>query len=151
MRSINREIVSALIFTRDNKLLLGLKDPEKGGVYAECWHIPGGGVDENETKEQALQREVLEETGISIAKYPSVLVDDQGNGETEKVLKGIGEKVLCKMHFNVYKVVLDTVASEVKLKPTDDLVEIRWFSIDELRTLLLTPPSQILFKRLAYI
>jgi 8-oxo-dGTP pyrophosphatase MutT (NUDIX family) len=67
MRTIHRTIVSALIFSKDGKLLMGMKDPKNGGVYADCWHIPGGGVDEGETKEQALRREMLEEVGIDIA------------------------------------------------------------------------------------
>jgi 8-oxo-dGTP pyrophosphatase MutT (NUDIX family) len=28
---------------------MGQKDPNKGGVYSDYWHIPGGGVDNGET------------------------------------------------------------------------------------------------------
>jgi len=42
MRTINRDIVSAVILSKDFKILLGKKDPSKGGVYASSWHIPGG-------------------------------------------------------------------------------------------------------------
>lgn len=41
MREIERQIVSALIFSKDGKLFQGMKDPNKGGVYSDCWHIPG--------------------------------------------------------------------------------------------------------------
>ena len=34
MRTIHRTIVSALIFSKDGKLLMGMKDPKDGGVYA---------------------------------------------------------------------------------------------------------------------
>ena len=51
MNEICRDIVSALIWSKDEKLFLGRKHPEKGGVYADCWHIPGGGIDEGEDKE----------------------------------------------------------------------------------------------------
>jgi len=69
MREIQRTIVSALIFSKDGKLLMGKKNPAKGGVYPDCWHIPGGGVEEKETLEQALKREVQEEVGINISPY----------------------------------------------------------------------------------
>ena len=46
MREIERTIVSGLVFSKDGKLLMGLKDPAKGGVYPDVWHIPGGGIDE---------------------------------------------------------------------------------------------------------
>lgn len=87
MKTIHRDIASALIFSKDSKLLMGMKDPKSGGVYADCWHIPGGGVDEGETQEQALRREMLEEVGIDIANSKVMLVDDQGSGETEKILQ----------------------------------------------------------------
>lgn len=45
MKIVNREIVSALIISRDRRLLMGMKIPNGGGVYSYCWHIPGGGVD----------------------------------------------------------------------------------------------------------
>ncbi|MBT6335075.1 MAG: NUDIX hydrolase, partial [Candidatus Magasanikbacteria bacterium] len=64
MRSISRDIVSAIIISKDNKIFLGRKDPSKGGVYKDCWHLPGGGIEKGETDEDALIREIQEETGI---------------------------------------------------------------------------------------
>lgn len=146
MREINREIVSALIFSSDNKLLMGKKDPNKGGVYSDCWHIPGGGVNQNEEMEDALQREVLEETGLVAEKIK--LVDNIGRGDSEKTLKDTGEKVLCHMKFNVYRVDLDQKAEDIQLVPSDDLIELKWFSESELKDIKLTPPSEELFKRI---
>src|SRR3989339_368355 len=98
MREINRTIVSALIFSKDGKLLMGKKDPAKGGVYADCWHIPGGGVDEGESFERALKREVQEEVGIDITPYNLVRIPGKGTGVAERMLQG--ENVLCRMEFN---------------------------------------------------
>ncbi len=54
--------VSALIF-RDDKILLFHRFRD-GNEY---WVIPGGGVEEGETVEEALQRELWEETSISFS------------------------------------------------------------------------------------
>jgi hypothetical protein len=36
MRKIKRDIVSALIFSKDGKIFQGMKAPEKRGVYYDC-------------------------------------------------------------------------------------------------------------------
>lgn len=151
LREITREIVSGLIFSADGKLLMGKKDPNKGGVYSDCWHIPGGGVDEGEDKITTLSREIDEETNLKIDGAVIELIDDKGRGATEKTLKITGEKVWCNMNFNVYSVRLNQTAEDVHLDPSDDLVELRWFDISELQNTQLTPPSMELFKRLGYI
>ncbi len=105
MRSINRDIVAALIFSKDGKLFQGMKNPNDKGVYSDCWHIPGGGINNSEDKITALIREIKEETGIVISPEKIELVDDHGYGESEKTLKENGERVLCKMKFSVYKII----------------------------------------------
>lgn len=151
MREIERKIVCAMIFSKDGRLFQGMKDPKEGGVYGDCWHIPGGGVGEGETEEQALAREIKEELGLDISGYKAQLVDDTGTGESEKVLKDTGEKVLCKMNFSVYRVDIDKMASEIEISLNDDLEKFVWRKIKDLKNCKLTPPSQILFKKLGYI
>jgi 8-oxo-dGTP diphosphatase len=151
MRTINREIVSALIFSKDQKLFQGMKNPKDGGVYSDCWHIPGGGVDDEESKLAALIREVLEETGIDISNCKIELIDEKGEGESEKTLKDTGELVLCKMKFNVYKVTLDENSKDVSVNLNDDLVKYQWFDLMDLKNIKLTPPSINLFTRLEYL
>jgi len=151
MREIQRKIVSALILSQDHKLLMGKKDPAKGGVYSDCWHIPGGGIDEGEILEQALKREVLEETGIDISPYTIKLIPFIGSGLTEKTLK-TGEKVMCQMEFNRFEVsITDKKADEISLYPTDDLVEIKWFSMEELPNIKHIPGGLDFLKEAGYI
>ena len=151
MRRIKRDIVSALIFSKDGKLFQGMKDPKKGGVYSDCWHIPGGGVDAGEDLKEALIREIKEETGINISSCKIGLVDRSGRGESQKTLK-TGEQVLCEMKFYVYKVALeDKNADEVEVKLNDDLVNFQWTEVSHLKDIKLTPPSVDLFKKLGYI
>jgi 8-oxo-dGTP pyrophosphatase MutT (NUDIX family) len=103
MREIERKIASALIFSKDSKLLMGRKDPAKGGVYPDCCHIPGGGSDEGETLEQAVRREIQEEVGIDVSLYNPILIPEKGSGVAEKTLPS-GENVLCRMEFNIFRV-----------------------------------------------
>lgn len=152
MRTIKRDIVSALIYSKDNKLLMGMKDPKAGGVYSDCWHIPGGGIEEGESKEQAVAREVMEEVGIDISSYKIEFVTDEDKGTAEKTLKDTGEKVLVEMQFYIYKIVLsDMNSGDVRLSLDDDLSDARWFDISELSTVKLTPPSEKYFKKIGYI
>ncbi len=152
MRKIYRDTVAAIIFSKDHKLFQGIKDPAKGGVYADCWHIPGGGIDNGETKQDALIREIKEETGIDISPYRIQLVDDTGKGQSEKVLKETGETVLCEMTFNVYQVdITDQNADQIAVHLNDDLVRYQWVDLAELKNYKLTPPSTVLFTKLGYL
>ncbi len=53
---------SAVFIERDGKVLLVFDPIYRGG----CWTLPGGGVEFNETYIQAAEREVFEETGLSV-------------------------------------------------------------------------------------
>jgi len=151
MREIQRKIASAIIVSKDHKILMGKKDPSKGGVYSDCWHIPGGGIDEGETMEQAVIREVLEETGIDISPYKIKHIPFIGSGATEKTLK-TGEKVLCSMEFNRFEINIDNKdAEDIILHLTDDLVEIQWFNSEELKNVKQIPGGMEFFIQAGYI
>ncbi len=151
MRKIQRKIVSALIFSKDGKILMGKKDPKKGGVYPDAWHIPGGGIDEGETIEQALAREVLEEVGINISPYPLKRVELIGSGTSEKTLD-TGEKVICEMEFNRFEIhINDKEADKIELHLNDDLVETKWFSKDELPNVKQIPGGKEFFEKMSYM
>jgi len=152
MRTITRTIVSAIIFSKDSKMLMGRKDPAKGGVYPDAWHIPGGGIDEGETLEDALIREVEEEVGINIRPYPIKHIPFVGRGEAEKTLKETGERMLCQMEFNRFEIHIDDkVADEITTTLNDDLVEVRWFDRDELATITHIPGGKEFFVEMGYM
>jgi 8-oxo-dGTP pyrophosphatase MutT (NUDIX family) len=151
MRTVEREIVTALLFSKDGKLLQALQDPNGGGVYPGCWGIIGGGVDEGEGHREALDREVMEEAGIDISKYPMEFVSD-GTGEAEKTLKETGERVLAKMKFYRYKIIMDDKnADEIPVTLNYEHTEYHWTDPSELKTMKLTPPSIEVFKQLGYL
>jgi ADP-ribose pyrophosphatase YjhB (NUDIX family) len=64
---------------RDGRLLLlrRLRNPEAG-----CWSIPGGKIDFLEPIEDALRREVAEETGLILGPLRLLCVTDQIDAET---------------------------------------------------------------------
>lgn len=138
MRTIYRDIVGGFIFSKDCKLLLGKN--RKGGVYEGCFVVPGGGVEEGETKEMALKREMIEETGIDIEGAEIIFIGTSA-GEHEKKLRDTGEVVLVKMAFYDYHINLGFNADEVVVKTEDDWHEAQWFNVSELDDLKLSQPT----------
>jgi 8-oxo-dGTP pyrophosphatase MutT (NUDIX family) len=60
------------ILREDPILLLKQMEHASGRSY---WQIPGGGIEGDETEEQCVQRELLEETGLSV-QVDSLLLDE---------------------------------------------------------------------------
>ena len=58
---IEREAVRAILLTKENEVLLLRIKPPQGGDY--FWITPGGGLENGETTEAALKRELREELG----------------------------------------------------------------------------------------
>jgi 8-oxo-dGTP pyrophosphatase MutT (NUDIX family) len=77
-----RRAAMLLIVTDDGRLLLHHRDDKPGIAHPGCWAGFGGAVEEGESVEEALRREVLEETGLVI-EDPQLLteaVDVEGGG-----------------------------------------------------------------------
>lgn len=146
MRTIYRDIVGALIFSKDNKLLIG-----KGGVYANAWIIPGGGIEKGESEIDALKREVAEETGIIASDSQIEKIDFKHSGSSEKKLRDTGENVIVEMNFFNYIIRLDTNADETVVKTDDDFINPRWLSVDEFNTTALSAPTVVTLKHLGYM
>jgi 8-oxo-dGTP pyrophosphatase MutT (NUDIX family) len=149
MQEIKRTIVSAILISQDKKILLG--KVRRGGVYPDSWHIPGGGVDEGESKQQALIREIKEELGLDISSYQKKLISDDQTGTAQKTSRDGQRQYLVHMQFNVYQVELPMKATSVKLSLDDDLREIRWVGKSRLKNVKLNPPSEKLFSRLGWV
>ena len=114
------------IVLQDSKLLLILK---KSGPYKGLWELPGGGIEFGETPEEALKRELLEETALSASRL-EFLSHATFNGEYEKN----GERYGFHHIGMIYKV-MD--ANHVpNLIPEE---EGRWFSLSDIKLDELTP------------
>lgn len=66
------EVVCALIQNEDGKIFCCKRGP--GRALANKWEFPGGKIEQNETKEEALVREIKEElkSDINVIRYIGV-------------------------------------------------------------------------------
>lgn len=149
MRTIERDIVGAFIFSSDAKVLLGHN--KKGGVYQDQLVVPGGGIEEGESKSNALKREILEETGIDITDAVISEIEGVSVGESEKTLRDTGEKVLVKMQFHDFEVQLGVNSSEVELKFEDDYEAAQWYAPEELVNAEMSPATMATLRKLEFI
>ena len=60
------QVVAAIIFNQHGEILLSSRPDDK--IFAGFWEFAGGKVETGETPFAALQRELLEETGLHIKK-----------------------------------------------------------------------------------
>jgi 8-oxo-dGTP diphosphatase len=114
--------VSAAIF-RDGRVLIVRRGKPSHGVYT----LPGGGVELGETLEQAVIREVREETGLDIeplelAGYRQMIVRDAG-GKIER-------------HFVILPFAARWIAGEISLN--EELADASWLLPSELSGLKTT-------------
>jgi 8-oxo-dGTP diphosphatase len=67
---LSMKYIAAIIFENDNgELLLYLRDNKPGIPFPDHWDLIGGHVEEGETPEEALVREVKEELDIDLTDY----------------------------------------------------------------------------------
>lgn len=110
------QVVDALILNANGQVLMCRKEG------CEQWSLVGGFVDpEDETLEDAVKREVKEETGLEVSpEYQfSLRIDDRRY--TKEVDKVMSHVFLCTLAGNCFDPV-----------PADDIVEAKWFDRMEL-------------------
>lgn len=151
MKTIKRDVVTALIYSKNKKLLMAFKDENSQGVYKNCWHIIGGGIEEGESQLDAVSREIKEELGLDISEAIVQLVDDKGRGKAVRTNKETNEQEIVSMKFFVYEVRFDKMPKEIPIILSDELVKYDWFDHSDLKNVKLTPPSRRYFKRLGYL
>jgi ADP-ribose pyrophosphatase YjhB (NUDIX family) len=101
---------------------------ERGKAPLEgCWSLPGGGVETGERLEEALSREVFEETGLrvsvnSIATVFERIMPDAAGG--------------CEYHYVLIDFYCTIQGGE--LRPGDDSKGVAWFEISALNGLPMT-------------
>ena len=115
--------VSAAIFRDGRVLIVRRARPPAHGLYT----LPGGGVELGETLEQAIIREVREETGLEIA--PLALV-----GFREAIARDAAGRV--ERHFVILPFASRWIRGEIAL--SEELAEAHWRKPGELADLKTT-------------
>lgn len=62
-------VATCILFDKNNRLLIYLRDNKPTISYPNHWDLFGGIIEEGETPEQALVREVQEEIGVTLKRY----------------------------------------------------------------------------------
>jgi len=128
------------LIVKDGKILLG-KKADGIGPYPGTWLIPGGGVNvEIESIDEAMKREVKEETNLDVSKFDRMFFG-------EDIADRHGE--MTRLIFLYYKII--GVSDWTKEKAGDDLVQLQWFSFTELSMISIPPVSKELYKKLGWI
>jgi len=113
--------VDAIVFgysKQDGVSVLLIK--RKYDPFKDNWAIPGGFVLENESLEEAVQRELLEETGIEVNYLEQLYTF----GDPERDPR---QRIISVAYFGLVKSALFQ-----KLKASTDAAEAKWFSIKKL-------------------
>ena len=122
--------VDALIVMEGKILLI----KRKKNPFANLWALPGGHLDFNETLEEAVIREVKEETGLTVTSHQFFGVFSDPNRHPKQAI---------------------AVAYEVKTqgipKAGDDVVEIKFFPIRKLPQKLAFDHKQIISNYLRFL
>jgi len=126
-----RVAVGAIVIKDDRVLLVKRSKPPGEGL----WAIPGGRVELGETLQQAAEREIMEEAGLTIqAKDPVytfevIEPDDAGRP---------------RFHYVIVDLIAEYVEGE--LNPGDDVSEARWVTPQDLESLPISQSTREVLK-----
>ena len=117
------------VLVRDGKVLLARRgiEPRRGH-----WDLPGGFVEEMETPEAAVRRELSEETGLEVESTKLQRID----------IEPYGERYVFSVTY--------TVTAEGEPVAADDVAELRWFGPDELPAEMAFPGQERVLREWAH-
>lgn len=114
----------------------------KRGVPPNCglWAIPGGALEVGETLREGAEREIREETGITIRAGQMIFAGDLMQRDADGRVR---------FHYVVIDFLGEYVGGEVN--GSDDALEARWVSPEEMRVLPATKTTVQLLRQVGFL
>lgn len=122
-----RVAVGAVVINRGRVLLVKRGQPPAEGY----WAIPGGSVKLGETLQFAAEREIKEETGVTIKAMEPIFTFDMIEKDDRK-----------RVRFHYVIIDLRAEYIEGQLKPGSDARGARWVTPSELNSLAISPRTK---------
>lgn len=131
------QVAVGAIVIKDEKILLVKRNK---APHKDLWAIPGGSAELGETLQQAAEREVHEETGLTIKAGTPVYTfdlierDDAGN---------------IRFHYVIVDLEAEYISGE--LRPADDALDARWFTPEEIEHISTSGSTRDLLQKIAFL
>jgi 8-oxo-dGTP diphosphatase len=84
-------IVTAAVIVRDGKVLIAKRKEGK-------WEFPGGGLEDNETLEECLKRELMEEMGVDVERLEKFMCVEKGGIKLHVFIARYNGNIIKKEH-----------------------------------------------------
>jgi len=123
---VKRRLIVVPIIRRDDGRYLLCKMPAHRGVFPGQWGLPGGGVEDDESIEDALRREVREELQLELA----TIRPTHFKGEHREKLYPDGRRETLYMVFLIYLCTIERGDPVIN----DELEAVAWVAPDEMPT-----------------